>query len=139
MHQIKKDRPNGILLLAGFFLLGSVISFVAALSLLVPQSVSEPMWRVNPRGHMGLVRMGVWGVVLLFAACAGCGIAAVGLWRGSSWGHRTALALIAINLFSDLFNALSGNEPKAIIGVPIAFAILIYLVSRKVKAYFADE
>jgi hypothetical protein len=31
-----------------------------------------------------------------------------------------------------------GTEPRAVIGVPVALAILLYLVSRRVRNYFAQ-
>ena len=129
-------RPLGIVALSVFFLLGSVISFTAGLSLLVPRFL-EPIWQLNPHGHAGLLRIGLWGVVLLFAASASCAAAAIGLWRGARWGHRIAIVLIAINLLGDVANTVLGTEPKAIVGVPIALALLFYLMSKRVRNYFA--
>lgn len=130
------SRPPGIKALIIFFLAGMLISFLAGVSLLVPSAFFEAMWRVNPRGHEGLVRIGLWAVVLLLAASISCGAAAIGLWLGTRWGHGIAVALTAINLFSDFANAIMGTEPRAIVGVPIAFALLIYLLSKHVRDYF---
>jgi hypothetical protein len=130
-------RPVGITALSIFFLAGALISLTAGLSLLFPNSIIEPMWRVNPRGHQGLVRIGLWGVALLFAASVSCAAAAVGLWRSARWGHRVAVTLIAINLLSDVANSVLGAEPRAVVGVPIAFALLLYLMSKRVRKYFA--
>lgn len=47
-------RPLGIIALIIFFLVGTLISFLAGLSLLFPSPFFESMWRVNPRGHEGL-------------------------------------------------------------------------------------
>jgi hypothetical protein len=129
-------RPAGITALIVFFAAGTVVSFLAGLSLLVPAAFPETMWRVNPRGHDGLVRLGLWGIVLLFAASSTCGAAAIGLWRRARWGHWMAMALIAINLVSDFANAVVGTEPRAIVGVPIAFLLLLYLLSKRVRGYF---
>ena len=71
-------RPLGITALILFFVLGTLISFFAALSFLIPSGFFNVMWRLNPHGHEGLLR-GLWAVVLLFAASACCGTAAVGL------------------------------------------------------------
>lgn len=132
-------RPLGIAALSLFFLIGSLISFTAGVSLLVPVGFVEPLWRVNPHGHEGLLRMGLWAVALLFVASASCAAAAVGLWRRARWGYIVAVALITINLLSDVVNAALGTEPKAIIGVPIALALLFYLVSRRVSRCFAGN
>ena len=130
-------RPLGIAALSVFFLAGSLISFTAGLSLLVP-SILEPLWRLNPHGHEGLLRIGLWGVALLFGASASCTAAAIGLWRRARWGHIIAIVLIAINLLSDLVNTILGTEPRAIIGVPIALALIFYLMRKRVRNYFAQ-
>lgn len=133
-----QKRPLGIYALSLFFLVGALISFTAGVSLLAPKSVLEPIWRLNPHGHDGLMRIGVWAVLLLLAASASCLTAAVGLWLRTRWGHIVAITLIAVNLLSDLINTVMGIEPRAIVGVPIALAILLYLRSRRVQNYFAQ-
>lgn len=72
-------RPFGIAALSVFFLLGSLISFTAGISLLLPSSFVQAMWRLNPYGHEGLLRIGLWGVALMFVASASCAAAAIGL------------------------------------------------------------
>jgi hypothetical protein len=132
-------RPLGITALIIFFLAGTLISFLAGVSLLAPSAYFERMWRLNPRGHDGLVRIGLWGVALLFAASISCAAAAIGLWRRTRWGHGIAVGLIAINLLSDLANAVMGTEPRAIVGIPIAFAVLLYLLSKRVRDFFRSS
>ena len=133
------SRPLGITALIIFFLAGTLISFVAGVSLLVPSSFFETMWRINPRGHEGLLRIGLWAVVLLFAASIACAAAALGLWRKARWGHAIAVTLITINLLSDIANAVRGTEPRAIVGVPIALALLLYLLSKSVRDFFRAD
>ena len=132
-------RPLGITALIILFLVGTLISFLAGLSLLFPSTFFEAMWRVNPHGHEGLLRIGFWGVGLLFAASASCAAATIGLWSRTRWGHIVAITLIAINLLSDLINTVSGIEPRAIVGVPIALGILLYLLSKRVRNYFVQN
>lgn len=132
-------RPLGITLLIIFFVAGTLISFLAGASLLVPVGFFKEMWRVNPHGHEGLVRIGLWGVVLLFTASISCAAAAIGLWRRNRWGHVIAVLLIAINLLSDFANGVLGTEPRAIVGVPIAFALLLYLLSKRVRDFFKPD
>lgn len=129
-------RPFGIIALTIFFLIGSLISFTAGFSLLTPGSFLDPIWRLNPLGHDGLVGIGLWGTALLFAASISCAAAAIGLWRKARWGHVLAITLIAINLLSDIANAVLGTEPRAIVGVPIASTVLLYLLSKRVRNLF---
>ncbi|MEP6719311.1 MAG: hypothetical protein ABJB21_09210 [bacterium] len=129
-------HPRGITALSIFFLAGALISLTASASLLFPGSLIEPMWRVNPRAYKHLSDLGPWAVVLLFVVSICCLIAAIGLWRRAAWGHKIAVALIAINLIGDVANTVMGTEPRAIVGVPIALAILVYLLSNKVRHAF---
>lgn len=131
-------RPVGVTALSVFFLLGSIICFIASLSSAFPNSFLEPIWRLNQRGHEGLVAIGHWAIVLLSSVCVFCAAAAIGLWRGDRWGHRIAIALIAINLVGDVINTLLGTEPRAIVGVPIALGMLIYLASKRVRRFFRN-
>jgi hypothetical protein len=51
-------------------------------------------------------------------------------------GYLLAVVLIAINLLGSVTNVLLGTEPRAIVGVPIAAAILAYLLNGKVRFLF---
>ena len=68
MFDRSKNRPRGITALSVFFLIGAIISFTATVSLLLPASLIEPMWRLNPRAHTSLARIGVWAIVLLVSS-----------------------------------------------------------------------
>ena len=131
-------RPFGITALIIFFLVGSLICFVAELSLLIPSAFFNGLWRLNPHGHEGLLRIGDWAVVLLFSASASCAFTAVGLWKRTRWGHIFAIVLIGINLLSDLVNTILGTESRAIVGVPIALLIILYLFTKRVRNYFSE-
>jgi hypothetical protein len=139
MTKTSHPRPLGITALIILFVTGTLVSFLAGWSLLFPSPVFNVMWRLNPHGHEGLLRMGLWAVMLLFAASLFCGTTAVGLWKRARWGHILAIILIGINLVSDIVNTVLGIEPRTIVGVPIALAILLCLMSRRVRKYFAKD
>jgi uncharacterized membrane protein (DUF2068 family) len=65
-----------------------------------------------------------------------CAAASLGLWWTSRWGYWFAVGLITINLIGDLINVVLGTEPRAIVGVPVAAAILAYLISKRVRKVF---
>src|SRR2546422_219687 len=132
-------RPIGITALSLLFLFGAGASFVSFISLLFPGSFLEPIWRLNPRARAGLGGMGVWAVILMGAVCVACALAAEGLWRGARWGYWLAVSLVAINLLGDILNAFLGTEPRAVIGIPIALAIIAFLISRRVRRFFLGE
>ncbi len=132
-------RLRGITALGIFFLAGAAISLTASLSLLRPDSFLESMWRLNPRAQENLSSLGLWAVLLMATVSVFCAAAAIGLWRGSRWGHWLAIGLIATNLIGDITNVLLGTEPRAIVGIPIAAAILLYLLSKKVRSSFDER
>jgi hypothetical protein len=59
-HQLQNTRPLGITPLSIFFMAATVITIVAAISLLFPNGFLEPIWRLNPRGRIGLGAIGMW-------------------------------------------------------------------------------
>jgi hypothetical protein len=129
-------RPRGIAALAIFFGLGCLISLTSAVALLFPGGLLEPMWRLNPRAREAFAGMGPWAIALLLPVSAACGAAGLGLWRRRRWGLLVAIAVLTINLLGDVVNTVLGIEPRAAFGIPIAAALLLYLVSRRVRAHF---
>lgn len=130
------QRPFGITALSLFFFGATAITLVAAVSLLYPNGFLEPIWKLNPRGRAGLGVIGMWAVLLFSVVCLACAVAAVGLWRGARYGYATAITVLTINSLGDLFNVISGTEPRAIIGIPIVIMILAYLLTAKVRRFF---
>jgi hypothetical protein len=119
-----------------FFLAGAAIAFLSAGALFFPGSVLEPMWDINPRAREAFESMGLWAVALMAAVGLACGSSAIGLWKGTRWGHWLALDLLGVNLVADALNALLGTEPRAALGVPIASAIIAYLTTKRVRRFF---
>ena len=141
IHATKSEsrRPWGITALSVFFLAGAAISLTASVSLLLPGSSLKWMWRINPRALESLTSLGFWAVILMLTVSMFCAAASLGLWRTSRWGYWFAVGLITINLIGDLANVVLGTEPRAIVGVPVAAAILAYLTSKKVRKLFGNS
>jgi uncharacterized membrane protein (DUF2068 family) len=66
-----------------------------------------------------------------------CGVTGIGLWRRRHWGYALAVAGLAVHLVADVLNVVSGTEPRAIIGIPIVVALLVYLRRPDVRSAFA--
>jgi hypothetical protein len=131
-------RPTGITALSFFFLFGMTASGVAAISLALPGSALEPIWRLNPRGHEGLVALGLAAVGLMAAVSLACLGATAGLWLGLRWGRGLAMTILIINATGDLLNGTLGHDPRTLIGLPVAGAMLYYLRTVRVRAFFDD-
>jgi hypothetical protein len=115
------------------------MSLTSGVALLFPGSFLESMWRLNPRARDELSRLGPWAIVLMFSVSVACALSAAGLWRGVAWGHRLATVVLVANLVGDAVGALSGAEPRAAIGIPIGAALVAYLWSKRVRAFYAQQ
>ena len=128
-------RPAGVSALSFFFLFGALASGLAAISLAYPLGFLEAIWRANPRGHAGLAGIGTFGPALMALVSALCAYSAYGLWRGLPSGRTLAITMLAINAVGDLASA----DPRTLIGLPIAAAMILYLTTKKVRAFFGPH
>jgi hypothetical protein len=57
--------------------------------------------------------------------------------------YRSSLSksdtVIALNAIGDLINVITGTEPKAIVGIPVTFLVLAYLMRKQTKNYFRQR
>jgi hypothetical protein len=129
-------RLPGITALGVFFSAGALIAATSAFSLLTPGGPLEPIWRLNPRARIAFDRVGPWAVPLMVVVSLACASAAVGLFRCRRWGHRLAIGILSVNLVGDVLNTILGTEPRAVIGVPIAAALIAYLWTARIRRFF---
>jgi uncharacterized membrane protein (DUF2068 family) len=122
--------------LSAFFAFGACASGFSFLTLLLPGGPLDVLWRVNPTGHAALQKAGAMGVILMAVVCVVCAVTARGLWLRRRWGHRLALAMLGMNLTADLVNGLLLGDRRTLIGIPIAGAMIVYLLSPRVRAVF---
>ena len=135
----KSTRPIIVSLLIFLFGFGTLMTALATATLLFPDSAWNVVWKINPKGHEGFVRMGSWSFLLLLTVGITCAFAMVGLLRRILWGYWLAIVLIAFNLFGDLFNVFTLKDYRALLGVPVAILILWALRQSAVGAYFEPK
>ena len=126
-----RSRPVGITALSFFFVFGTLMSGLAAVMLLFPGSVLDPIWRLNPHAHNGFVTLGSWALLLMATVCLACATAALGLWRRTRWGFWTALAVLSANLAGDTTNAVVAGDWRTLIGLPIGGFLIAYLITQR--------
>ena len=129
-------RPVGLTILAAFFAFGSLMALLASLGLLLPGGVLEPMWRLNPQAQVSLTALHSWGVVLMLTVGIACALAAIGLWTRAMWGHHLAVGILAVNLVGDGLNVIVRGDLRALIGLPIGGAIIVYLLRSRLREQF---
>jgi len=124
--------------LAAFFAFGATMCTLTILLLLVPGTALDSLWRFNPEARLAFQSFGMAAILLMFVVGAGCAFAAVGLWRSSVWGIRSAVIILSLNIAGDLFNALVRHDYRALIGLPIGGAMIFYLARyRKADSSFS--
>lgn len=129
-------RPVGLTILAAFFAFGSLMALLASLGLLLPDGVLEPIWRLNPNALVALTALHSWGTVLMLTVGIACALAAIGLWRRALWGHHVAVGILAVNLVGDVLNAALRGDLRALIGIPIGGAMILYLLRSRTRERF---
>ena len=129
-------RLPGLAALVAFCAFGTVVAGLSSVSLLDPGGPLEPMWRINPEARAGFAVLGRWSALLLLVVASACALTGFGLWIRAPWGRRLAIALIGANAIGDAVGALVRDDPRTLIGVPIAAAVVAYLLSDRVRAQF---
>lgn len=133
----KSNRlPAGVLAIAGLFAVGVLASGASCLALLFPESALSNVWCLNPQAGTELRALGWPAVALMTAVCVACALACSGLLRRRVSGYWTALALLAFNGMSDLVAAIARADPRTLIGVPIAIALILYLRQGRIAGLF---
>jgi len=122
--------------LSFFFAFGACASGFSVVTLLLPGSPLDVLWRVNPDGHAALRKAGALGVVLMAVVCAVCVATSRGLWLRLRWAHRLAVAMLALNLAADLANGFVRGDYRTLVGLPIAGAMIAWLLTADVRAVF---
>ena len=118
---------------AAFFAFGATMCTLTIILLLFPGTALDLLWRLNPDAHSAFQSLGKVSVLLMFVVGAGCALAATGMWRGSRWGVRLALAILSVNILGDLFNAWMRHDLRTLIGLPIGGAMIAYLICSRKK------
>src|SRR5205814_6187263 len=94
--------PMAMKVLVGFFVFGACACMVTVAALLLPGSLLDSVWRLNPEAQLGFRKIGSpLSVLLMLVVGLACAAAAVGLARQRSWGRQLAIAVLAVNLLGD--------------------------------------
>jgi hypothetical protein len=128
--------PRGVTAFGAFLIFGTTMALLAAATLLFSGTPLDRIWKLNSRAHEELIPFGKiagFGFALLSVALA---LAAVGWFRRRSWGWRLAVALIAAQVLGNLVNLFRGRILEGAVGITIAAALLVYLLSRPIRVLF---
>ena len=96
--------------------------------LLFPGSGLDALWRLNPDAHGAFQSIGKLAILLMLVVGAACAAAAIGLAKNRAWGRTLAVIILAVNLTGDLVNVFARGDLRGLFGVPIAAALIFYLL-----------
>jgi hypothetical protein len=113
--------------LSAFFGFGTAMCALTIMLLLFLATKFDLLWRLNPDARLAFQSLGSWSFVIMTIVGVACGAAAIGLWRGNVWGARLAMIILSVNIVGDLINVFSRHDYRALIGLPIGGAIIVYL------------
>jgi hypothetical protein len=137
MNISESDRkPRGWLAIGIFLLWGACMATFAGITLIFPGTVLDRAWVLNPRGHAGLIALGRWPGFLFPVLGLVLAAAGIGWLKRRFWGWTLAVLLIGGNALGDAIRMVSGAWLEGAVGVVIAGALLLYIVSRNVRSYF---
>lgn len=119
-----------------FFYFAMTMASYAAFTLLHPGTVLDRLWVLNPRAHQDLLVFRRPAGVLFVLIAAVAATAGLGWFRRRVWGWRLAVLGICTQVVGDCVNLLRGDFLRGGTGLAIGGALLIYLLSGKIRRNF---
>jgi len=132
-----KPMPFGIAAIGIFLFFGAAMASLAATTLLWRGTALDRVWALNPRAYRQLSPFGGKVGILFLLLSAALLISGIGWFRHRRWGWRLAVAIIATQVLGDIINLVRGDWLRGATGVIIAGALLIYLLSPRIRAAFS--
>jgi len=105
---------------------------LAATTLLWRGTVLDRVWTLNPTAYRQLSPFDSKVAILFLLLSAALVVSGIGWFRRRRWGWRLAVAIIAIQILGDIINLFRGDWLRGGIGVAIAWALLMYLLSSQI-------
>ena len=112
------------------------MALYAGITLLHPGTVLDRLWSLNPDAHRDLLPFRKPAGVLFLVLAAVAATAGVGWFRRRIWGWRLAVLAISTQVLGDCANLIRGDFLRGGAGLLIGGALLIYLLSDKIKGNF---
>lgn len=129
--------PRGLTAMGVFLFFGATMAAFAGITLAWPGTPLDKIWALNPNAYRQMAPLGRGVGVLFLLLSAVMSIAAAGWLQRKLWGWWLAVIIISTQVAGDLVNFVRGDTLRGGTGFVIAGALLLYLLSRKVRTEFA--
>ena len=132
-----KPIPPGFVAIGIFLVFGAAMTALAATTLLWRGTALDRIWTLNPTAYRQLSPLGSKiGILFLFLSTALL-MSGIGWFRRRQWGWGLAVAIIATQVLGDIVNLVRGDWLRGATGVMIAGALLLYLMSSRIRTEFS--
>jgi hypothetical protein len=129
-------RPATPMVAGVFFAVATGITAVTGISLLLPGSILDAMWRIKPDEHEQLLSAGVPAPVGFCCLSAIMAITSIGAFLRRRWAWWLAIMVFIINGIGDAIRAALGAAVEGVVGVSAVALILFWLTRPCVRATF---
>jgi|SRR6266849_5574798 len=130
-------KPPGFVAIGVFLFFGATMASLAATTLLLPGTPLDRAWTLNPTAYKQLFPLGSEIGILFVLLAVVLVVSGVGWFQHRLWGWRLAVAIIATQVIGDIVNLVRGDLLRGGTGVIIAGALLLYLLTPRVRATFS--
>jgi hypothetical protein len=129
--------PGYVTIVATFLWMATLIAAFLAITLLVPGTSADKIWRLNPLAYEQFKAFGGLSGVFLLAVGAVAATAAVGLVRRQKWAWWLALSIFAVNAAGDIASfVITRDLVRSGSGVLVAICFLFFLTRRNVRSFY---
>jgi hypothetical protein len=129
-------KPPGFAAIGVFLFFGATMASLAATTLLLPGTPLDRAWILNPKAYKQLSPLGSKVGILFLLLAVLLVLSGVGWFRRRLWGWRLVVAIIATQVLGDITNLVRGDWLRGGTGFIIASALLLYLLTPRVRAAF---
>jgi hypothetical protein len=137
VHQNQPEKPpRGLTAVAVFLFFGAAMASLAATTLILPGTMLDRVWRLNPVAHTHFASLGTPVAVVFLLLAIALAAAATGWMRRRRWGWTLAVVIITIQVLGDFVNLLRGDVLRGAVGMAIAGALLFYMTRPQVRMLF---
>ena len=129
-------RPATPVVAGVFFAIATGITAVTGISLLVPGSLLDAMWRIKPDEHQQLLSAGVPVSIGFFGLSAIMAMTSIGAFLRRRWAWWLAIVVFMLNGIGDALRIGFGAKIAGVAGVSAVALILFWLTRPRVRATF---
>jgi hypothetical protein len=130
-------KPPGFAAIGVFLFFGATMASLAATTLLLPGTPLDRAWTLNPTAYKQLSPVGSKVGILFLLLAVALVVSGVGWFQRRLWGWRLAVAIISTQVIGDIVNLMRGDWRRGGTGIIIAGALLLYLLSARIRDVFS--